>query len=175
MKSFKKLSNLIAILATTLFLFPKEAFAVCPVCTITVTAGVGLCRWLGVDDTISGVWIGGLLVSTIIWTINWLNQKQIKFKFRKILVILSYYAMVILPLYFADIIGHPQNKLWGQDKLMVGIIAGTIAFLLGVYLNDYLKRRNNGKVHLAFQKVLIPLSLLTVASVIFYFITKCQT
>jgi len=170
----KKILNLIAVIGLTLFLFPQKTLAVCPVCTITVTAGVGLCRWLGVDDTISGVWIGGLLVSTIIWTINWLDQKQIKFRFRKILVTLGYYAMVILPLYFADIIGHPQNKLWGQDKLMVGIIAGTIAFLLGVYLNDYLKRRNNGKAYFAFQKVLIPLSALTVASVIFYFINKCQ-
>jgi hypothetical protein len=34
---------------------------VCPVCTIAVAGGVGLCRYLGIDDLISGSWIGALL------------------------------------------------------------------------------------------------------------------
>jgi hypothetical protein len=36
---------------------------VCPVCTIAVAGGVGLCRYLGIDDLISGAWIGALLFS----------------------------------------------------------------------------------------------------------------
>lgn len=56
-----------------------SAYAICPICTIAVGAGVGLSRWLGVDDTISGIWIGGLAISSIWWTINWLNSKHIRF------------------------------------------------------------------------------------------------
>jgi len=47
----------------------------CPVCTIAVTAGVGLSRWLGVDDLISGLWVGGLLVSLIGLTFSLVEQK----------------------------------------------------------------------------------------------------
>lgn len=35
-----------------------KAQAVCPVCTVAVGTGVGLSRWLGVDDTITGLWLG---------------------------------------------------------------------------------------------------------------------
>jgi len=185
MKFSKKFFVPVIAIAGSLLL-PSFASAVCPVCTVTVTAGVGLCRWLGVDDTISGTWIGGLIISTIIWTLSWLDKKKIpissrildvvgiKFKLRKILVTLGYYTMVVLPLYFTDIVGHPRNKLWGFDKLLLGIFSGSILFLLGVYLTGYLKKKNNGKVYVPFQNVIIPVSLLVIASIIFYFIVKCQ-
>ena len=72
----------------------KTSLAVCPVCTVAVGAGVGLSRWLGVDDLITGTWIGGLLVSMIWWTIDWLNKKNIRFSFlitfvKKHLIIIS--------------------------------------------------------------------------------------
>jgi len=68
------------------FLIFDQTRAFCPVCTVAVGAGVGLCRYLGIDDLISGAWIGGLLMSLTLWTIEWLNKKKIKFLFRKILV-----------------------------------------------------------------------------------------
>lgn len=39
--------------------------AICPVCTVAVGTDVGLCRWLGIDDVLSGIWIGGLIISMI--------------------------------------------------------------------------------------------------------------
>ncbi|MCX6758247.1 MAG: hypothetical protein NTX14_00895, partial [Candidatus Nealsonbacteria bacterium] len=50
----------------------RPALAVCPICTVAVGAGLGLSRWFGIDDSISGLWIGGLIVSFILWTIDWL-------------------------------------------------------------------------------------------------------
>ena len=44
-------------------LFAKKALAVCPICTVAVATGIGFSRWLGIDDTITGLWIGGLTVS----------------------------------------------------------------------------------------------------------------
>jgi len=70
------------------FFFTKKALAVCPICTVVIGAGVGLSRWLGIDDTISGLWIGGLIISMIVWTINWLGKKNIRFKGRNILTII---------------------------------------------------------------------------------------
>ena len=52
-----------------------SSYAICPICTLAVGAGVGLSRWLGVDDTVTGLWIGGLTVSMILWTIFWADKK----------------------------------------------------------------------------------------------------
>jgi hypothetical protein len=68
-------------------------------------------------------------------------------------------------------IGHPLNTIWGMDKLVLGIILGSIFFLLAVYLNNFLKKKNNGKVYFPFQKVVIPVITLAILSVIFYFLT----
>ena len=157
-----------AILSILLFLlsFPIITQAVCPVCTIAVGAGVGLCRYLGIDDAISGTWIGGLIISLIAWTIDWLNKKNIRFLFRKILVAIFYYAIIIISLYKMNIMGHPDNKLWGMDKLLAGIIVGSVVFILSVLFNDFLKKKNQGKVYFPFQRVVVPILFLIIASYI---------
>jgi hypothetical protein len=162
----KKISLFLGFLAGILFI-PISAKAVCPICTIAVGAGVGLCRWLGIDDTISGTWIGGLILSMSFWLLNWLDNKQVQFKFRKLSVIALFYVITVVPLYFMGIIGHPYNKLWGIDKLVIGIIAGSIVFLCSLYLDGLLRSRNNGKVFFPFQKVVLPVLILTITSVIF--------
>jgi len=154
--------------------FAFSAKAVCPVCVVAIGSGVGLCRWLGIDDTISGLWIGGLVVSIILWTLDWMNKKNFRFKFRNILVWVLYYVLIIWPLFSFNIMGHPLNKVWGMDKLLVGIIAGSIIFLFSVFLNGYLKKKNGGKVYFYYQKVIIPVVLLLIFSFIFYFVIKCN-
>jgi len=158
-------------------LLAKQALAVCPICTIAVGAGVGLSRWLGIDDTITGLWIGGLIVSMITWTENWLEKKNIHFKGRIFVNILAYYALIIIPLFYSGIIGHPQNKLFyffgfNIDKLLFGIIAGSLAFWFGASWYYHLKEKNNGHAYFPFQKVVMPISPLIILSIISYFLTK---
>ena len=57
----------------------------CAVCTIAVGSCVGLARWLKIDDRITGIWVGALIVSLIAWAIHYLDKKNIHFKGRKIL------------------------------------------------------------------------------------------
>lgn len=149
----------------------RAAQAVCPVCTVAVGACIGLSRYLGVDDAITGLWIGGFIVSTTIWTINWLRGKNYVFSGYKILTTALYYLMIIVPLYFTGIIGHPFNKIWGIDKLVAGIILGSALFLLSAGANARLKKRNGGKVYFPFQKVVIPILALAIGSLIFYLLT----
>lgn len=143
---------------------------VCAICTATVATCVGLSRWLGVDDTISGVWLGGLMVSAVLWTLHFLDQKKIYFKFKRILITVSFYFFIIYPLFLFDIIGHPLNKYkyFRVDKLVFGITVGSLMFLLSFYMNDFLKKQNRGKVFFPFQKVIIPVSFLLILSLIFY-------
>lgn len=139
----------------------------CPICTVAVGGGVGLCRYLGIDDLISGTWIGGLLLSLTMWTIIWLNKKGIKFLFRKILVFVFWYGISIYSLYWWEIAGHPENKFWGIDKLVFGIISGSIFFLISVLFHNFLVKKNQGKSFFPFQKVIIPILFLLILSLIF--------
>ena len=159
-----------AILANLLFVIPAKAM--CPLCTIAVIAGVGLSRYLGIDDTITGLWIGGLIVSMIMWTIDWLERKDIHIIARELIVTVAYYAMVVLPLYFSHIIGHPLNRLWGMDKLLIGIVIGSFFFYAAGTWYIYLKKKNNNHAYFPFQKVVMPVSPLVILSVLFYFLTK---
>jgi hypothetical protein len=151
-----------------LIFLPNFVLAFCPVCTVAVGAGVGLCRYLGIDDLISGSWIGGFLMSLSLWTIEFLNKKKIKFLFRKPLVLFFWYAITIFPLYFLGIMGHPENKFLGIDKLLFGIISGSIVFLISFFFNNFLLKRNQGKVYFKFQKVVIPILFLILLSLIFW-------
>lgn len=144
----------------------------CQVCTIGVIAGLGLSRWLGIDDTITGLWIGGILMSISGWTVNWLKGKGWYFKGAAFLSTVVYYSAAIIPLYLKNIIGHPQNTFWGLDKLILGIIFGSIFFFAAAIFYKYLKKANGGHAHFPFEKVVIPISSLIVLSVVFYFVTK---
>lgn len=132
----------------------------CAVCTIAVGSCVGLARYLKIDDRITGIWVGALIVSLIAWTIHYLDKKNIRFKGRKILTAVLWYAFVIVPFYFTGLMGHPLNKCWGIDKLLFGIILGSIIFVIA---NKLLR-----KSYFHLQKVIVPVSLLAMASLIIY-------
>ncbi|MBD3300364.1 MAG: hypothetical protein GF347_03355 [Candidatus Moranbacteria bacterium] len=148
------------------------AVAVCPVCTVAAGAALGLSRYLGVDDTITGVWIGALMVSLVVLTIRWLDKKKIKFYFRKILVVLIYYLSLIIPLYKLDFVGIKNNTFCGIDKLIFGILAGTFGIWIGAFMHKELKKKNNDKVYFPFQPVVVAILPLIIFSVILYFATK---
>lgn len=152
----------------------KQALAVCPICTIAVGAGIGLSRWLGIDDSITGLWIGGLTVSIIIWTLSWLDKKNIRFRGRTAVVIAAYYLLIVAPLYFMDLTGNPLNAAYacGLDKLLLGIAVGSVAFWFGAEWYYHAKEKNGGHSYFPFQKVVMPVSPLIIMSIAFYFLTR---
>ena len=170
----KKIVLLSVLILGLSLLLAKQALAVCPICTIAVGAGVGLSRWLGIDDAITGLWVGGLIVSMITWTESWLEKKNIRFKGRILINIFTYYALIIIPLFYSGIIGNPLNALCacGLDKLLFGIIAGSLAFWFSASWYFYLKEKNNGHAYFPFQKVVMPILPLIILSVVYYFLTS---
>ena len=141
---------------------------VCPVCVVAIGVGLGLSRWFGIDDIVSSVWIGGLLLALILWTLVWLKKKKWNFSEDGIVITITYIALTYIPLYYAGIVGHPLNKIWGLDKIIFGSIAGTIAFFIGHWINLYLKKKNNGKAMFPFQKVVLPVAALVFTSLLLY-------
>ncbi|MBI4693611.1 MAG: hypothetical protein HY749_06290 [Gammaproteobacteria bacterium] len=158
--------------AALLLCAPGAAHAVCPVCTVAVGFGVGLSRWLGIDDLISGLWIGGLVVSLVIWTLSWLDTRGIGFPARGAIVTVAYFLVVVAPLQLAGITGHPFNTLWGVDRLLLGVALGSAAFWAGARLYARRKARHGGHAAFPFQKVAMPIAPLVVLSIAFYFILK---
>ncbi|MEM5799578.1 MAG: hypothetical protein QXZ43_02850 [Candidatus Aenigmatarchaeota archaeon] len=146
----------------------KKVAAVCPLCTIVVGAGVGLTRYFGIDDLITGTWIGALILSSSLWLIDWLEKKKIKFFAMKQIVITSFYLIVLVPLYFSGFIGHPGNTFLGIDKILLGCFLGTIIFIKAILADKYLRKLNKNKVLFSYQKVIIPIVFLFIASIIIY-------
>jgi len=162
-------------LSTVAALSALPAQAVCPVCIVAVGAGLGLSRYLGIDDTITGLWIGGLTVAMIIWTINWAKPKIKKTKFIiwwNLLIITAYYAMIAWPLASQNFIGHPLNTIWGVDKIILGISLGSVLFLATSEFYLWLKKNNNGHAYFPFQKVVMPFGILAISSLFFYLLTR---
>jgi hypothetical protein len=159
-------------IALSLLAAPPAAFAVCPVCTVAVVAGLGLSRWLGVDDTVSGVWIGGFILSSGLWLAAWLKRKSVRVPFLSVWSVLLMYATVVIPLVASHVIGHPRNTLFGIDKLVFGGTAGSALFLAGMFLDRILRVTNGGRVRFYYQKVVCPVVLLIVGSLAFFIATK---
>lgn len=146
-------------------------FAVCPLCVFVVGAGIGLSQYFGIDDTITGIWLGGVIVAVIAWTIYWLNKKNVRFCGRKIFITVAYYCLIIIPLYMSGIIGHALNKLWGIDKVLLGVIIGSIAFFGGAISYTQLKKKNNNKAYFPLQKIVMSVLPLIILSGVFYYLT----
>ncbi len=166
-KSFQYFISALIFLSATV-----KTYAVCPVCTVAVAGGVVLAEKYGIDNTITGIWIGGLTVSLIMWTQNWLSNKKYKIKYQEIIVPLVYFLLIPLPLFLMGTIGSPYKMLWGIDKLLLGMIFGSIVFYIGGSSYQYLKAKNNNHAYFPFQKVVQPVLPLIVLSFIFYLITK---
>lgn len=166
----KKTKFIIALFSSPIFLLlARNAYAVCPVCTIAVGAGLGLSRWLGIDDSISGIWVGGLSLSSSLWLNNWLNKKQFfENKLRLPAVILAVYSLVLIPLWLVKIIGHPYNSILGIDKLLFGTIIGSLAFIFAIFADSKIKKIKGSQLF-NFQKVVFPVVSLVIASMILYY------
>lgn len=155
-------------------IFPSPAKAVCPICTVAVAGGLGLSRYFGIDDSVSGVWVGGLMVSLTLWLVDWLSKRNFKWLSNvntKIVTTFSFLIWVLLtypPLYWAGIIGHPFNTILGIDKLIFGSILGFVVFIIGV-LSDKKVREIKGGQLFNFQKVVFPVISLLIVSLVLYF------
>ena len=170
----KTLQYLICILSGVLF-FVGVADAVCPVCTIAIGAGLEGMRMLGVKDVLTGIWAGGLTVSLIGWTANYMRKHKIKNTFWYILNIVVYTAL-LFSVYFIPS-GKPfvkwwENCMWGIDQFLLGIIVGSITFILMEVWYVHIKRRHGGHALFPFQKVVMPFVGLLFMTGVFWAVIK---
>ncbi len=129
----------------------------CPVCTVTVVAGLWISRALGIDDLITSIWIGGFILSFSFITIDWIAKKWPKFKINswRLAIFAGMYILALAPLYKTPTI----------SRILVGTFVGSVVFLIGVWADKY-QRLKFKKIFFAYQKVVFPVFSLTITSAI---------
>ncbi len=159
------------LLTTYNLLLPRSAGAVCPVCTIAVGAGLGISRALGIDDAVTSVWIGGLILSMSFWFIDWFQKKKSKLLTTnyQLLIIFAMYVLTLLPLWYGKYIGRLNNQIIGVDKILFGTAIGSLVFLLAKWADGKV-RKVKGKQLFIYQKVVFPVVSLILSSVVLHFL-----
>jgi NAD/NADP transhydrogenase beta subunit len=68
--------------------------------------------------------------------------------------------------------GHALNKIWGIDKILLGIIVGSVIFFSGAISYGWLKRKNSDKAYFPFQKIIMPVLSLIILSMVFWLYSR---
>ncbi len=171
----KNIAKYLLCASVVLCAFMGIAAAVCPVCTIAIGAGLEGMRILGVKDVLTGIWAGGLTVSLIGWTANYMHKHGVKNIFWYILNIVFYVGLLAGVYFFPahnPIVKWWDNCMWGMDQFLLGILVGAITFVVMEIWYLHIKKRNGGHALFPFQKVVMPFVGLLIMTGIFWAIIK---
>src|SRR3990170_7280881 len=125
------------------FLILSKVKAHCPLCVAGAGAGLSLSRLLGIDDSITGVWLGAFLGAIAFWTDTALAKKR-KIPYSKPLIYIAIFATTLWSFYKFNLVVR-MVKIFGLDKLTFGMVAGGVLFYLADVIDTLLIKRN-GKV-----------------------------
>lgn len=154
--------------AVCYFATAAAASAVCPVCTVAIGAGLTFLEVWGVDLVLAGIWAGAMTLAMVFWTAKFMNRKGVKNGLWYLLDFLIWYGFLACVYLLPEFrFGGNGNTLWGIDKLLLGIIVGTIVLYAAEKWNAKLLRGNGGKSLFPFQKVLIPFGALALITAVF--------
>ena len=171
----KNIAKYLLCAGVVLCTFMGVAAAVCPVCTIAIGAGLEGMRFLGVKDVLTGIWAGGLTVSLIGWTANYMHKRGVKNFFWYILNMILYIALLAGVYFFpvnSPVVKWWDNCMWGIDQFLLGILVGAITFVVMEIWYLHIKKNNGGHALFPFQKVVMPFVGLLIMTGIFWAIIK---
>lgn len=174
MKTFSKTFTAVFVAAlvfgSTLFI-ASPASAHCPLCVAGAAVGVTLTRWIGIDDSITGIWIAALLGAMSFWFYSWLINKKIekinKYKWvLKPLIYILVWGTTLWSFYKFQLIIR-MAQIFGLDKLTFGMLTGAILFYL-VDVGDNFLIKKAGKVYFPYQRVIFSLGSMVILSLVVY-------
>jgi len=144
----------------------------CPLCTGATIVGVGITRSFGLDDSIVGVFVGGMIISTALWFNNVLKKRNIgtkgNEKLRLLSLIILTSILTLVTFYYAGLFGRGNEfRIFGIESILVGSFSGGILSLGAFYYSNYLKNKNGGKVLFNYQTMIISLIALIVNAGLF--------
>lgn len=161
----KKTIALLSLFFLFYFLFPRIVLAHCPLCVAGAGVGLSLSRLLGIDDSVTGVWLAAFLGATSFWSESLIKRRELRPKLRP-LIYIAIFAATIWSFYKFNLVIR-MSQLFGLDKLIFGMIVGGVAFYLIDALDDYLIRRK-GKVFFPYQRIVVTLGGMLALSLAVY-------
>ena len=95
--------------------------------------GVTLTRWIGIDDSITGVWIAALLGSMSFWFSTWLLIKAKPYENGNTELRLNHnlrsnFCLNPMDTFYKFQLIIRMSQLFGLDKLTFGMITGEFCF-----------------------------------------------
>lgn len=153
------------ILTFCFLFFAPVVDANCPVCIVTLGGGMILAKKLGVDDLLASIWLSGLNTAISFF----IADKIIKPKFLKNPIVFSFIMLLTAFWYFnfTDQITAGTNLAIGNiDKISLGLILGYFAFIIAYFIDQFIRSKKQGKALFYYQKVIIPMLLLILFSLL---------
>lgn len=154
-------------------LIPIVSYAnpACPICTVAIGASLGVAKKLGIADSIVCLWAGALLILLGYWMILFFDKKKWNFKYKNPILLLLSFSM-IGTIYINELVYTPKVILYFLyiDPTLLSAIIGAIIFVYSQKLYQYMKKNNGGHAHFPFEKVVLPVVLLIMTSLLFHFI-----
>lgn len=135
-----------------------------PVCAIGIASGLAISRWLGIDDLTLGLWIGALILSFSIQFNIFLEKKGKSFPLSFWVIFLGTCALSFLPI-LKTLLADP-SCIFGLPRIILGSILGVLVLFIVDKVNLFIIDRHNKKVYFYYQKVIIPIIGLIIASYI---------
>src|SRR3989344_4191962 len=166
-----KMLGLFLIPLLSLIAILPGVMAHCPLCTAATIVGVGVTRSLGWDDSIVGIFVGAMIVSSALWLNNVLKKRNIGGSafLRVSSITVATFVLTVLSFYYAGIFG-PANvyRIFGIEKIIFGAISGAIVSFVAFFASNELKRRNAGKTLFNYQTIGLTLGMLIVNALMFW-------
>lgn len=171
MKNRKSFLKFFPLSVALILLLPSATFAFCPVCLVATGLFTGIFRWLGVDDTIVGLWLGAFALSLSIFLNNVLFRKGKNVKFQLTLIAVAIYILLAATLYFTGAF-IPDNNIFGINKIIFGIIFGSLLLAISPPADRLIRKQNQGRMFVSHQKVFVAVGIVLLFSFIFYIMIR---
>jgi len=136
-----------------------------PICAIGIASGLGISRWLGIDDITLGLWIGALILSISIQFNIFLEKKGKSFPFSFWVIFLSSWILSFLPI-LMNFGKYTICSICGFPEVICGSALGVLTLFLVDKANLFVIDKHNKKVYFYYQKVIIPIIGLIIVSMI---------
>lgn len=167
-----------AFLSTVFLSLKAMANPACPVCMVTVGASLYLAEKSGLDKCVIGIWSGALLAIVGYFLIRWFNKKNWRFPARDIVLMIASIGsigMMYIP-------GMPGGLPYDPiiigflyiDSFLLSNLIGAVVFILGVRFYEWMKAKNGGHAHFPFEKVFVPVVIVALTSLLFYYYPLCD-
>jgi hypothetical protein len=157
----KKLAFSIPVASMGLVL-ASPVYAHCPLCVAGAGVGLSLSRVLGIDDSITGVWMAAFLGASSFWISNSIKKTYIPYQAATIYVVI--FITTIYSFYRFGLINEHNGLIYNLPKLTFGLLLGGVVFYLIDIGNKYIKQ-TKGKVLFPYQSIVFMLGGMIILSI----------